>query len=163
MRADIPGRLAFDEALAIIRAVAQARALGTERIPVRRAEGRILAEAITAPIALPPFDNSRMDGFALRHADLAVAGRPARLRIAGEQYAGAGVGDAPIAAGTCVRITTGAALPAGADTVVIKEDVLEDGGWIELKDAPATGADIRRAGEDVAAGEPILAPGQVLS
>lgn len=163
MRADIPGRLAFDEALAIVRSVATARMLGIERIPVRRAEGRILAEAITAPIALPPFDNSRMDGFALRHADLAGAGQPARLRIAGEQYAGAEGSDAPIAAGTCVRITTGAALPAGADTVVMKEDVREDGGWIELKDAPVAGADIRRAGEDVAAGEPILAAGQVLS
>lgn len=163
MHADIPGRLAFDEALAIVRSVATARMLGTERIPVRRAEGRILAEAITAPIALPPFDNSRMDGFALRHADLAGAGQSPRLRIAGEQYAGAGLGDAAIAAGTCVRITTGAALPAGADTVVIKEDVREDGGWIELADVPVVGADIRRAGEDVAAGEPILAAGQVLS
>ncbi len=162
MRAETPSRIAIDEAMAIIRAVAAIRAPAPERIALRRAEGRILAEGIAAPMALPPFDNSRMDGFALRHADLASAGRPARMRIAGAQYAGMDPARA-LEAGCCIRITTGAALPPGADTVVIKEDVREEDGWIELDHVPEPGADIRRAGEDVVAGEPLLGTGQVLT
>ncbi len=163
MRAEIPGRIAIDEALTVLRAVAAGRARPSERVALRRAEGRVLAEAIVAPMALPPFDNSRMDGFALRHADLATAGRPPRLRIAGAQYAGAAPG-ARLEPGCCVRITTGAAMPAGADTVVIKEEVREHAdGWIELVDVPGPGADIRRAGEDVVAGEHLLGAGQVLT
>nr|WP_295375976.1 gephyrin-like molybdotransferase Glp [Pseudoxanthomonas sp.] len=162
MHAEIPGRIAIDEALAIIRAVAAERAPAPERIALRRAEGRILAEDIIAPIALPPFDNSWMDGFALRHADLAACPWPPRMRIAGAQYAGMDPGR-PLESGCCVRITTGAALPAGADTVVIKEDVREDDGWIELGHLPEPGADIRRAGEDVMAGERLLGAGQVLT
>ncbi len=162
MQAVVPGRIAVDEALAILRRVASGRVPAPERIALRRAEGRVLAEDIVAPMPLPPFDNSRMDGFALRHADLAAAGSPPRLRIAGAQFAGAEPAQT-LAPGTCLRITTGAALPAGADTVVIKEDVREDGGWVELAHPPAQGADIRRAGEDVAAGEPLLDAGRILT
>lgn len=162
MQAVVPGRIGVDEALAILRRVASGRVPAPERIALRRAEGRVLAEGIVAPMPLPPFDNSRMDGFALRHADLAAAGSPPRLRIAGAQYAGAEPAQT-LAPGTCLRITTGAALPAGADTVVIKEDVREDGGWVELAHPPAQGADIRRAGEDVAAGEPLLDAGRILT
>lgn len=163
MRAEVPGRIAIDEALAIVRAIAAGRVRTPERIALRRSEGRVLAEDVVAPIALPPFDNSRMDGFALRHADLAGVGSPPRLRIAGAQYAGADAAPA-LEPGCCVRITTGAALPVGADTVVIKEEVREDAaGWIELADMPEAGADIRRTGEDVAAGEQLLVVGQVLT
>lgn len=162
MQAVVPGRIGVDEALAILRRVASGRVPAPERIALRRAEGRVLAEDIVAPMPLPPFDNSRMDGFALRHADLAAAGSPPRLRIAGAQFAGAEPAQT-LAPGTCLRITTGAALPAGADTVVIKEDVREDGGWVELAHPPAQGADIRRAGEDVAAGEPLLDAGRILT
>jgi len=162
MQAVVPGRIGVDEALAILRRVASGRVPAPERIALRRAEGRVLAEGIVAPMPLPPFDNSRMDGFALRHADLAAAGSPPRLRIAGAQFAGAEPAQT-LAPGTCLRITTGAALPAGADTVVIKEDVREDGGWVELAHPPAQGADIRRAGEDVAAGEPLLDAGRILT
>lgn len=162
MSQDFASRIAHDEARAIVEAIAAARRLDNERIASRRADGRILATDVSAAIALPPFDNSRMDGFALRHADLAGPGRPTRLRLVGEQFAGAATGRV-VAAGECVRITTGAALPAGADTIVIKENTSEHDGVVELLEPPAFGADIRRAGEDVAAGSRVLAAGEVLT
>jgi molybdopterin molybdotransferase len=162
---DIPTRIAYPQALAIVRRVADEWRLAHERVAVRRADGRILAEPIQAPIALPPFDNSRMDGFAIRHADTRPAGAPpgpVRLRIVGEQFAGYDTG-LRIGAGECARITTGAPLPAGADTVVIKENVREHDGLIDLDLIPDAGADIRRAGEDVASGELVLQAGQALT
>lgn len=158
---DFPSRIAYPEALAIVGRVADARRLGSERVATRRAGGRILAEPVQAPIPLPPFDNSRMDGFALRHADVRGEGGT-RLRIVGEQFAGYSAG-LRIGPGECARITTGAPLPAGADTVIIREDVREQEGSIAFDIAPAQGADIRAAGEDVAAGEQVMAPGQLLT
>lgn len=163
---DLPTRIAYEQAVAIVQRVAGERRLTQERVAIRRADGRILAEPIQAPISLPPFDNSRMDGFALRHADVQHADTrtdsPVRLRIVGEQFAGYDT-DLRIGAGECARITTGAPLPAGADTVVIKENVREHDGVIDLEAIPGAGADIRRAGDDVAAGEVVLQAGQVLT
>ncbi|WP_368563875.1 gephyrin-like molybdotransferase Glp [Pseudoxanthomonas sp. UTMC 1351] len=163
---EFPTRIAYEEALAIVRRVADEWRLAHERIATQRADGRILAEPIQAPISLPPFDNSRMDGFALRHADIqrtnAQMDSSIRLRIVGEQFAGYDTG-LRIGAGECARITTGAPLPAGADTVVIKENVREHDGAIDLEVVPDAGADIRRAGEDVAAGDTVLQAGQVLT
>lgn len=158
---DFPGRIAYPEALAIVRRVAAARRLGSERVATRRADGRILAGPVQAPIPLPPFDNSRMDGFALRHADVRGEGGT-RLRIVGEQFAGYSVG-LRIGPGECARITTGAPLPAGADTVIIREDVREQDGSISFDSVPTPGADVRAAGEDVAVGEQVLAAGQLLT
>ena len=121
----------------------------------------MLAQELLAPIELPAFDNSRMDGFALRHADLALSGET-RLRIAGEQFAGLVVGFA-LQPGECIRITTGAPLPLGTDTVVIKENVIEQQGHIVVPAGLAAGADIRSAGEDVQVGELALQAGQRLS
>jgi molybdopterin molybdotransferase len=163
---EFPTRIAYEQALAIVRQVAGERRLPQERIAIRRADGRILAEPIQAPISLPPFDNSRMDGFALRHADTQRADTlmsgSVRLRIVGEQFAGYDTG-LRIGAGECARITTGAPLPAGADTIVIKENVREHDGVIDLEIIPEAGADIRRAGEDVAAGDTVLQVGQALT
>lgn len=163
---EFPARIAYQQALAIVQRVAGERRLAHERIAIRRADGRILAEPIQAPISLPPFDNSRMDGFALRHADIQHAdtqtGGSVRLRIVGEQFAGYDTG-LRIGAGECARITTGAPLPAGADTVVIKENVCEHDGVIDLEVIPGAGADIRRVGEDVAAGDTVLQAGQALT
>ena len=158
---EFPTRIAYEQALAIVQRVASEWRLPSERIAIRRADGRVLAEPIRAPISLPPFDNSRMDGFAIRHADAEMGGE-IRLRIVGEQFAGYDTG-LRIGAGECARITTGAPLPAGADTVVIKENVREHDGVIDLSTIPALGADIRRAGEDVAIGDVVLQTGQALT
>src|SRR5690606_35603614 len=84
---DFPARIRYQEALAIVRQVAGSRRLDSERIAIKRVDGRILAQDVIAPVASPAFDNSRMDGFALRHADLDPTGDTS-LRIAGTQFAG---------------------------------------------------------------------------
>lgn len=156
-----PTRVDFAAAAEIIRDVAGNRMLKAERVPVGRAAGRVLAEDITAPLSLPPFDNSRMDGFAFAHASLSAEG-PTVLRLAGEQFAGLLL-DLEVGAGECVRITTGAPLPRGTDTVAIKEDCLEEGGSVRVPAGIARGADVRRRGEDVSAGVRVLEEGHLLT
>ena len=156
-----PTRISYAEALAIVRKVAGSRQLESEQIAIRRVDGRILAQDLVATIASPAFDNSRMDGFALRHADLDPAG-DVSLRIAGAQFAGPAL-DLVLQPGECVRITTGAPIPRNADTVVIKENVREREGWIMVPAGIEVGADIRRAGEDVQAGDKVIEAGSLLS
>lgn len=156
-----PTRIEFATAAEIIRDVAGKRMLKAERVPVTRASGRVLAEAITSPIALPPFDNSRMDGFAFAHGSLSAEG-PMALRLAGEQFAGL-LQDLDVAPGECVRITTGAPLPRGTDTVAIKEDCVEEGVVVRVPAGIAAGADVRRRGEDVPAGVLVLKEGCLLT
>jgi molybdopterin molybdotransferase len=154
--ADAP--LPLEEARARLRALATA--VGeTELVPLAQLADRVLAEPVRAVADLPAVDCSAMDGYALRHADLAPAGQ---LRVMGTALAGAPWTGA-VGTGECVRITTGAALPAGADTVVIQEDVVRQGDAIALTgQAPKPGANVRRAGEDVAAGELLLPAGRRL-
>lgn len=161
-----PTRIAFDEARAILARVAANRRLPAERVALARAHGRVLAQDLAAVLDQPGFDNSAMDGFALRHADLASDGETV-LRLVGEQFAGLAA-DLVVAAGECARITTGAPLPAGADTVVMKENVRIEGGHadgdrIRVLVPPKPGQHVRRAGEDVRAGEALLSAGQVLT
>ena len=160
-----PSRIAFDDALAIVERVADARRMPMERIALRRAHGAILARDVVAQIAQPPFDNSAMDGFALRHADL--RGKGTVLRLRGEQFAGRAL-DLEVATGECVRITTGAPLPAGADTVVMKENTsIEptpgEGGSVRIHVPPSPGQHVRRAGEDTRVGDTVLVAGMPLS
>ena len=155
-----PTCIAFVEAEAIVREVARRQRLPIERVPVGRAAGRVLMEDIVAPVALPSFDNSAMDGYALRAADAAVPN--ASLRLIGEQFAGSPHG-LIVAPRECVRITTGAPLPAGADAVVMKEDTRVDGEHIVLTNAVARDAHVRRAGEDVAIGDLLLKSGTRLT
>lgn len=129
---------------------------GTETLPLEAARGRILAEAPTAATALPPFDNSAMDGYAIRRADLVGAG-PFRLTVAQRIIAGAAP-RAPLQPGTAARIFTGAVLPEGADAVVMQERVQRVGDEIILDEPPAPGLNIRRAGEDLPLGAEALAP-----
>jgi molybdopterin molybdotransferase len=136
--------------------------LAVESVPLRRARGRVLASDIASPIALPGFDNSSMDGFAVRVGD--VAGVPVVLPVSGESAAG---GPAPgaLAGGAAMRIMTGAPLPDGADAVVPVEWT---GGWadgttVRVDRAPDAGAHVRRAGEDVGAGETVLTSGTSLT
>lgn len=158
--APFPTRIAFEEALAIVQRVADARRMPAERIGLPRAHGAILAHDVVARVAQPPFDNSAMDGFALRHSDL--RGEGTVLRLAGEQFAGRAL-DLAIAAGECLRITTGAPLPAGADTVVMKENTRVDGGHVTLLVPPSPCQHVRRAGEDTRIGETVLAAGEPLT
>lgn len=151
--------LPFADALARMLAVAHSRAMATEHVPLAHAHGRVLAQALVAPIDLQPFDNSAMDGFALRHADLGADG--ATLRLVGEQFAGIDAG-LVVGAGECVRITTGAPMPAGADTVAIKENVAVTGDEVRIPPLGA-GAHVRKAGEDARAGDRLLPAGTRLS
>lgn len=121
--------------------------------------GRILAEDIVSTEAIPPFQNSAMDGYAVRGADLAAV--PVLLQVTGERAAG-GVGTEVVEAGTALRIMTGAPMPDGADTVVPVELTRRQGDLVEILKAVRTGLNIRQAGEDVRAGETVLARGTLL-
>lgn len=139
--------------------------LPPERVGVDAALGRTLREPVHAASPLPPFDNSAMDGFAVRFADVASAtpSVPATLRVVAELPAGTDA-DPPLAPGSCVRIMTGAPVPSAADTVVPFEDTVDDFGaslpTVSIARAPlAVGAHIRRAGEDVSAGDEIVGAG----
>ena len=155
----LPTRIRFEAAEAIVREVAAAHRLAPETLSTPRCHGRILAGDVVAPIPLPGFDNSAMDGYAFRHSDLAVGG--GALRLAGEQYAGPAAA-APLRPGECHAITTGAPLPPGADTVVILEVARRDGARVHVPGDVPPGANVRRAGEDVRRGDCVLRAGQRL-
>jgi molybdopterin molybdotransferase len=133
--------------------------LPVEEVPLAAAHGRVLAADLVAAVALPGFDNSAMDGYAARWAD--VAGAPVRLPVADDIPAGR-TDVVPLAPGTVQRIMTGAPLPPGADVVVPVE--LTDGRTdaVEIREAPAAGTHLRRAGEDIAAGAVAVPAGTAL-
>lgn len=132
---------------------------GVETVALDSALGRVLADSIKAPLPLPPFANSAVDGYAVRFADLASDGA-SRLPIKGRIIAGSeGQGDGTPSA---LRIFTGAPMPAGFDTVFMQEDVKQDDGFALLPPGLKKGANARQAGEDVAKGAIALPKGQVL-
>jgi molybdopterin molybdotransferase len=133
----------------------------TERVGVFAALGRVLARDVISPISVPPHDNSAMDGFAFNSAALQPA-QPLRLRVVGTAYAGA-AWTGPVAPTECLKIMTGAILPAGLDTVVPLEFVTPEGDTIELPAGVVKTGDNRRLlGEDLMAGQPALRQGQRL-
>lgn len=134
--------------------------LATEQLPLEEAEGFVLAKPVTAPIDLPPFNNSAMDGYALRAVETqaASAERPVRLAVAGEVAAG-GWQDHPVTPGTAVKIMTGAPLPPGADAVLMLEDGRLREGAVEIRGPVAAGKHVRHQGEDVRQGQALLEPG----
>lgn len=142
---------ALRQGLALVVAVAE-----VERLPLGHAHGRVLAETLLAESLLPLFDNSAMDGYAIRLADLAGEG-PWRLPVRGRLAAGDVVVSMP--AGAAVRIFTGAAVPPGCDAVVKQEMVQPEGDGIRLCVRPNPGDNIRRAGEDLAVGAGLLPAG----
>jgi len=156
-----PTRLSFAEAQAILAGVAAGRRLEVIRQPLSRAHGAVLAADLVAALPLPGFNNSAMDGFALRASEINAAGE-AGLRLAGEQFAGSSR-ELVLGLGECTRITTGAPMPAGADAVLIKEEAREIDGRVMATTSVAAGAHLRRAGEDVAVGERVLRAGDVLT
>ncbi|WP_429020389.1 molybdopterin molybdotransferase MoeA [Aeromonas allosaccharophila] len=131
----------------------------SEQLPLPEALGRVLASDIASPLAVPPFDNSAMDGYAVRLVDLA-SGTP--LIMAGKAFAGQPY-QGEWLAGHCVRIMTGAPVPAGTDAVVMQEETQADGDRITFLAQPEPGQNIRRAGSDIGKGACVLPAGTRLT
>lgn len=155
------GLVPVEEHLAAI--LAAVAPLAPIELPLAEAAGTLLAEDVSTPIPLPPFDNSAMDGYAVRLADVAPATEdaPVRLPVVADVAAGS-TAAIRLRAGFCVRIMTGAPVPPGTEAVVPVE--WTDGGVarVEVRRAPTAGANVRRAGEDLPAGSPVLAAGTLL-
>ena len=148
------GMLSYEQAL--LQLLAGAPVLGaTESRPTQSACGRVLAAAQVSAIFVPPLDNSSMDGYALRAADVPVAGT--RLKVA-QRIAAGSVGHA-LAADTAARIFTGAPLPAGADAIVMQELTSHENDVVTINHVPSPGDWIRRRGQDINGGETILGAG----
>jgi molybdopterin molybdotransferase len=152
--------MSVDEAVGIITARVTA-VNDVEAVSLDAADGRILARDILAPLPLPPFTNSAVDGYAVRGGDL-PGGEEQAFQIAGRVQAGAPAG-AAISLGQATRIFTGAPMPEGADTVFMQEDVRLDGdGRVVLPAGLKPGANVRPAGEDIPLGHLALKAGQRL-
>jgi molybdopterin molybdotransferase len=149
------GSIELDDARGAV--IARAAALEAEEVALGEALGRRLAEDVAADTPVQGFDNSAMDGFAVRAADTAAArpGAPIALEVAGESRAGHPAGVA-LAAGKAIAISTGAMLPADADAVVRVEDIERRGDRVLVEARVVAGSNVRRAGEDIAAGETVL-------
>ncbi|MBW2541407.1 MAG: molybdopterin molybdotransferase MoeA [Deltaproteobacteria bacterium] len=149
------------EALRIV--LEHAPPLGAETTSVSDARGRVLAEGVRSARRLPPSDNSAMDGFAVRSADLASASaeRPVTLEVIGEIPAG-GSSELTLRAGEAARILTGAPVPPGSDAVVMQEDTARDGDRVTIGISPQPRAHIRDAGEDVEIGDQVLEAGALV-
>ncbi|MEO5720113.1 MAG: gephyrin-like molybdotransferase Glp [Chthoniobacterales bacterium] len=141
---------------ALEKILASVRPRPTRRVDLAEALDCFVAEDLPAVLAVPPFDNSAMDGYAVVAS---AAGRGRRLHVLGEQPAGIDRGLA-VAPGEAIRIFTGGPLPAGADAVVMQEDVTRDGDEIIVNTAVETGEFVRRRGGDIAEGQRMLACGE---
>ena len=153
------GMISVEEALERILASVEAP-LAEERVPLEQALGRTLARDVAALRTQPPFLNSAMDGYAIRAAD--AARPPSSFKVVGESAAGRAFAGA-LAAGEAARIFTGAPMPAGADAVVIQEDVRREGDRIALTKPVEAGENLRRMGMDFAEGEVVLKAGRRLT
>lgn len=133
---------------------------GTERVALRASLGRILAAPVVATLPVPGHTNSAMDGYAVRSADLPEEGT-ATLTLVGASLAGRPF-DGRVGPGECLRITTGAVMPDGADTVVMQEhvEVDRDRRQLRLDAGHQAGQNVRQAGEDIPAGAEVIAPGR---
>ncbi|MGF6147730.1 Molybdopterin molybdenumtransferase [Kingella potus] len=136
---------------------ARCRLPETETVPAVAAVGRILAEDIVSTVNLPPADISAMDGYALQSASAAGS----EWVVAGESVAG-GAFSGCLLDGACVRIMTGAVVPDDCNTVIVQENVAFSDGIIRLEKDAAEGANIRRKGEEIAAGDTVLTAGRIL-
>ena len=148
----------LDEALHHV--LAQAQPLGVEHVDLFNADGRVLRADCISALQVPPQDNSAMDGYAVRAADITAAG----VALAVSQRIPAGHVGEPLQPGTVARIFTGAPVPAGADAVLMQEDtqVLQDG-TVRFNAVPRLGQNIRRGGEDIALNSTVLAQGMRLT
>ncbi|MDP3678775.1 MAG: molybdopterin molybdotransferase MoeA [Methylotenera sp.] len=132
----------------------------TEFLPLHECLGRVLAADILSPSNVPNYDNSAMDGYAFNATDIDAA-LPTRLKVIGSAFAGKAF-NGVLAGGECVRIMTGAAMPLGADTVVVQERVSLEADYITFVDAPKPRANVRYAGEDLHIGQTVLAAGHLM-
>ncbi|PKB14189.1 molybdopterin molybdotransferase [Novosphingobium kunmingense] len=148
--------ISFDEAQALL--AGAVRPLGTEVLPLGAVAGRVLARPVRAALASPRRDVSAMDGYALRSVDAAVG---ARLALVGQSAAG-GMPPPPVGPGQTVRVFTGAAVPEGADLVVIQENCETEDGAVIIARLFGTGTHIRLQGSDFAAGAELLPAGRRL-
>lgn len=148
--------VALEKILSVIKPIRD-----SEKLPIRDALNRVLAEDIASLINVPSGTNSAMDGYAVRGDDIPADGT-AELSITGTSWAGRPL-QQPLEAGTCARIMTGAILPAGADTVVIQEDVERRGDTIRIDNTTRRGDNVRRAGEDIKKGDIVLYRGRLLN
>ncbi len=159
MRAPMTPLKPLDQAM--VELLAHAAPLeGTDTVATFDADGRVLCQGAISPLQVPPQDNSAMDGYAVRCADVAHAGvvLPVLQRIA------AGSVGTPLLAGTAARIFTGASIPPGADAVLMQEDCsAQENGQVQINTVPETGQWIRHAGEDIALGAEVLAAGTRLT
>jgi molybdopterin molybdotransferase len=151
----LPLSEALDRVLAAVTPVSD-----SEQLPIRQALGRVLASDIRAMMDVPGHDNSAMDGYALRSADVPSAA-PLQLKLIGASFAGRPF-DGQVGKGECVRIMTGAPMPEGADTVVMQERVRADAERVQFDALPDRGDHVRSAGEDIKAGDVALSAGTQL-
>ncbi len=150
-----PDSLRVDKAREAIRNCLS-RIQETEPVSVKNALGRVLAQDIVPDINVPAHDNSAMDGYAVRFADLDKPLKEVGTALAGKPFHG------NVGAGECVRIMTGAVMPQGADTVVIQEVVKKDGERIVVPPGQKKAQNVRYAGEDLSKGKAVLHPGRLL-
>ncbi len=154
-----PNSMPVDQARQLIaRFLAPIR--GTERCAIRSALGRILAEDVVSPVDVPSHDNSAMDGYALRHADLGSG--ETTLKVVGTAFAGRPY-DGEIGPGECLRIMTGGVVPTALDTVVMQEHVRAEDSRVTVGGGHRKGQHVRRAGEDLRRGGVALARGRLLT
>ncbi len=149
--------ITYGEAKSIVIAASGGFSLSTERVSISDALGRVCASEVNAPITIQPFDNSAMDGFALKYGGAGV------LRKTLEVAAGDPATDIEIKAGECAQIMTGAPVPLGVDTVVPIEQVVIDGDNIKFPADIKQGAHIRKAGEDFQKGQNVLKRGDSIN
>jgi len=137
----------------------------TEEATITHAVGRVLAESVTAPFDVPPFNRAAMDGYAARAVDIEKASQenPVCLKVIGSVYAGDPPPTWAVTEGTCAQIATGAPLPEGADCVVPFEDTKRDGERVWVLKAFSPNANITERGKDVRQGEKVLAEGTLLT
>ncbi len=154
-----PQKQPLDVEDAIARVIAGVARLGTEQIALAEARGRVLATAVASRVSLPPWNNSAMDGYAVRAAD--IASLPAHLRVT-ETVAAGQFPSRPVAAGEAIRIMTGAPVPEGADTVVRVEDTDAGITAVEIRLNRDARKNVRPLGEDILAGADALAAGVTL-
>jgi molybdopterin molybdotransferase len=149
----------LDEARAYV--LANCTVLDPVAIPVSEASGRVIAEPVICDQLVPPFDNTAMDGYAVRAADVEQAGEAAvSLRVVGTVHAGT-AGQLVVGRGEAVRIMTGAPIPEGADAVVMVESTTssDDGSAVEVRQAVPRGSHIRPAGDDLRPGDVVIDAG----
>ena len=154
-----PNSLPVDQALQNI--LSETKSIDEQvTVPIKEALGRTLAQNVKASLNVPGHTNSAMDGYAVNANDLPKTGK-AELKIVGKAFAGHGF-SGQVSSGECVRIMTGATLPAGSDTIVIQERAVVEGDKVWIGDDNQPRQNVRCAGEDIAIGETVLVVGKLL-